>query len=251
MKKQDTHSPSSLGELSETSWEDNPTIQWLMQHGRNLIIGILGICAAIFLIYLFTSRNTQKAENDYLTAENTFVKFMGAKPEEKEYLQQLEAIMQRRPELHAKYDGLIAQILIDKGQTNEALPFANSAIARTAEENRPFYTDYAQTTLLISANQYEEALKHATNLQKNLMGQLTSQTRDFGDTLLAFNLLRIAMLQQQLGLNQDELKTWQEWQKQINNSKKFAEQFDHFQLGKVTLTNYIETRVKQLEAVKK
>lgn len=264
--KKNSDTPS-LEDISNF-WDESTFIQWLSHYGRYALFILLGLLVVLFFIYRLSSGGSEKAEKDYFNADREFQLF--AKPilEETELLastealNRLEAIMQRRPELHAKYDGLIAQTLIFRGEMSKASHFANLALTRTSSENQPYYTEYAQTTLLIGSQQYEEALMRSQELQRKMTDTLAQSQdnpqRAFGDTLYAFNLVRIGMLQQQLGLSKDELKTWQEWehfvqQKQgINlegmvSSAPFEKQLSHFADKKISLLNYIEAREKTLQ----
>lgn len=247
-KSQNRSHPPELDHL-EASWEDHPFLQNLFEYRKQLLIGALAAILILLAIYIFSSRHISNATNNYITADNEFITF--AQPtfdqtNTQAALTELDALFNKHPELHAKYDGLIAQTLIERGQIETALPFATSAIQRTQSENSPYYSDFTATTLLIGQKKYEEALQRANTLHNELKNQ-SKQTK-IGNALFAFNLLRIAGLQQQLGLKTEELLTWEEWQTLMNRSPLFAQQVEHLKEGKVSLMNYIETRIKQLKA---
>jgi hypothetical protein len=82
--------------------------------------------------------------------------------------------------------------------------------------------------------------------------------RSFGDELFALNLLRIAILQQQLGDRPGELQTWREWkryaglEKGDSNSLKvspvaFRYAIQQLAIGSVSLPDYIAHREKELK----
>lgn len=252
MKK--TVNPPITENLS--SLDDNPFMLWITQYGRTLMYALLGLIVAGILIYRFYSVHEEKQEAEYWTAEKEFR--LLAKPVEnnkgpainEEALAQLRAVIERHPALQAKYDALIAQTLLDHGDIKDALPFANNAINRTLSENQPFYSEFAKTSLLISEQKYDAALKSSQALQQKMqeLKQKTEQNgqRHFGDTLFALNFLRIGMLQQQLGLKSDELKTWQEWKKLAKTSG-FEQQQLLFSEGRVSLVDYINLREAQLK----
>lgn len=254
-KHSDANVTTRSRELFET-WEEGTLIQWLSRYGLYLLTTILGLILLLFLVYRFSPGSTGKAENDYLNADYEFSLFEGSDPSvTQDSLNRLQAIMQRHPELHAKYDALIAQTLLYRNQNEEALPFANSAIARTQVENQPFYTEYAEATLLIASKQYREALNNAQQLRLKMLDNAKLQEsaqHPFGDTLFAFNLIRIGMLQQQLGMTQEEMQTWKEWKGFLNNSDKtfssaaFQEMLTNFSVGTTSILNYMETREKQI-----
>jgi hypothetical protein len=264
--KKNPNTPSIEHDVN--SWEENTLIHWLSRYGSYALLIAIGTLLVLTLAYRLTSGGSEKAEKDYFNADREFQLFVqpisaDADPMvNNEALKRLEAIMQRRPELHAKYDGLIAQTLIFRGHTDKAAHFANLALMRTASENQPFYAEYAENTLLIGNQQYQEALTRSQDLQKKMTETLAQsqddQHRAFGDTLFAFNLVRIGMLQQQLGLSKEELKTWQEWEHFVQqnqginlagmvSSVAFEKQLNHFADKKVSLLNYIEAREKTLQ----
>lgn len=231
------------------SWDEVPMIDNLLQYRKQLLIGALVVAALILGIYKYTSTRNQEAAVDYLNADRLFSSFIDnsidAESNQRD-LKQLEQILARYPNLHAKYDGQIAQTLINRSQIDEALPFATLAIARTNAENKPYYSDYSATTLVIGEKKYAEALQQALALQKEIASPRADETH-VGDTLLAFNLLRIAMLQQQLGLKSEERATWLDLQQRAGNSKRFAGQLEHFHEGKVSLADYIAARAGALK----
>lgn len=261
MKKQHTSQINATLETFDMpeSWMENRLIQWLMQYGRYILFALLGLIAAAGILYRWNAKGNQQAEVDFLNAEKYFATFQGSGKAGKEAiplaerddaLQHLRKILQRHPELHAKYDGLIAQTLLVRNDVNGAKEFADLAIARTASENSPFYTDYAQTTLIIASGQYEEALNHSLALDKLMEeGTANSEIQSFGNPLFALNFLRIGILQQQLGLSNEERATWQKWQELKENNALFAS-WNQIAEGQISLANYIETRLHLLSKQK-
>lgn len=226
---------------------ENNLVHWISENGKTILILFLAVVTLFFVAYRLSSGYIVKSELNYINAENEFQRFIAEKngPSMQESLNKLNAMLLAHPELHAKYDGLIAEKLLATANTEESLPFANAAINRTLSENSPFYSDYSTTTLLIAEQKYEEALKNSLNLK-----ELLSKNNDASNGLLfAFNFLRIGILQQQLGLEKDELATWNEWKTATNskvNKESFEKLTNHFNIEKLSLTNYIETREKLL-----
>lgn len=250
MKKQNhvnINSPISASPVSESIWEENGAIQWLSEYGRYLIFALLAVIAIVLLLYKLVANSNSKADSDYLSADSNFRTFISADEEPsvtEEAFNKLQTIIERRPELHAKYDGLIAQTLINRNQTDLALPFADLAMQRTHIEDRPFFTSYTKTTLLIGNKKYEEALEKAKELEQQMLSKSSNSL-----TLFAFNLLRIATLQQQLGLKEEELASWKKW-KQLSEDhpQAIAPLIRHFQEGKISLLNYIQARENSLKS---
>jgi len=239
--------------------EENSIIQWIVNNIGTLLFVSGALLTALALIYRFVFADFVKSEESFINAETTYQSFLKTQEPAKklELLSLLTTLMSRYPELHAKYDGAIAQHLISQGMLAEALPFANLAIQRTDAENAPFYSSFAKSTLLIAESRYEEALAQATELHTLLSEQLKKQDHQANLTsnspLFAYNLLRIGMLQKQLNLKDQELKTWNAWKRlsaESNDTKSnsvikgdaFQKINNYFQDGKINLNNYIETR---------
>lgn len=224
--------------LPSFSLEDSAIMHWLSEYGKYLLWATLGFVALLLLFYRFSSSDNTKTAADYVIAERNFAK-IARDTDPQDSLAELKAILQNHPELQPKYDGLLAQILISRGDLNSATPFAIRALKRTQKENSPFYTSYAETTLLIAEKKFEEALGQAKELQQLM------HTEQLTTTLSAFNLLRIASLQRQLGLTDQEQQTWKEWQALAQNNPTIATRvLNHFTEGKMTLMDYIQTRIQ-------
>lgn len=243
MKKIDPATPTSLEDFS---WEDSRFVQWISQYGRYLLWGLLALVAALTLIYGISTRGKNNAEKEYVEAESAYQEFINAEPGNaaNESLALLSSILKNQPDLHAKYDGLIAQTLINRGDITAAMEYANLALARTQSEDSPFYTDYSQTTLLIAQKEYSQALARAKDLQQKMLQN--PKQNEWGIVLAGYNLWRIALLQKELGLKKEELKTWQEWKKFYNDNRSpFLEQMlAAYTEGKVSLNDYVDARIE-------
>ncbi len=160
MKK---NSPSqSLPELDLLN--EGTVLDWLHKNSSNLAYGIAALIALFFLGYWFLSRNTVKYENDYFTAESAMLKLQDATGNE-QTLEKLSTILTSHPDLQSKYDGQIAEALIQQANIQAALPYANRNLQRVKVDHLPFYVDYAEGSLLIAQNQYNEALQLAQKIQ--------------------------------------------------------------------------------------
>lgn len=269
MKKNNSDIASHLNKMEFAHLsEDNRFIQWISQHGLNVLYGLLAVIAIVVIGYRLLYGGGSKGESDYYNAENDYQVFAknvasGSTVEAKEQLTKLQAIIQDHPELHAKYDGLLAQGLLNLGDVAEAQPYAARTLERTRDDKLPFYSDYASTTLLIAQQNFSDALKKAEELKQKMLDNAAAAgndagKRDFGDILFAFNMLRIAMLEQQIGDKQGELQSWQELKRYAKwsgeapssaiNPLAFQILLNHFEEGKVSLLNYIDAREKVLKA---
>ena len=256
----------------QPSWsntlEEHPFIQWASENGKMLLYGLLALFLFLIFFYRLIGGGSSANQADFVNAERDYLTFASSKEEpasQTSSLESLNKILSAHPELHPKYDGLIAETLLVRGKAKDAQSYAMAAINRTEDENQPFYTQYAQNTLTIANERYEEALKAATTMkqemeQKGLELQSNPEKIPFGTLLYALNLLRIGMLQQQLNLKTEELATWQEWKTIVNKSREgstplyldgqlFLTLDRLLAEGNASFSTYIQTREKLLKKV--
>ena len=239
---------------------------WLSYYGKNILYVLAGIIALIVIIYAFSSGMNSKSEQEYIQATNDFNYFSKSydaqNPElTQDALKRLNALMSKHPELHANYDGAITQTLLNRDMAEEANSYAIATLARVKSNDLPFYGDYAKATLLMSHKNFQAALEKTQTLQQNMIEALETQTpstRTFGDELFALNLLRIAMLQQELGESTAELQTWQEWKHYAGltqsthkitnvNPQAFRSVIQQLAVGSISLPDYISYRENLLK----
>lgn len=217
---------------------ENPSILWLSNNGQWLAYALIGLFIILFLVYRFTINTSVDQQNIYWKTETNYQTL--ANPEKtigqkKEALQQLHSELEIDPSLQPKFDGLIAQNLFQNSLAQDAIPYAERAIKRTQTENSPYFSSYAQNSILITKNQYEEALKNAIQLKTDLQGKKL-------DILYLLNLVRIASLQQHLKLPEEK----QSWNEIIQLEKNHSVNLlDSIKEGSVTLRKYLETRITQ------
>lgn len=255
MKKSTPSSPSTSTSPNPTladQLEEHPMVQWFSNNGLTVVYALLGCALLFMLIYRFYGGSTQ-SQQDFYEAESSMTELQQSPEDAKASLAKLEKILYRNPDLHAKYDGLIAQALLNLNNVQEALPFAENAIARTKSENAPFFTDFANTTLLIAEKKYDQALQNAKDLNK----KITEQTEALKENslLFAYNLLRIGMLQQQLGQKEEARQTWKQWMEFAKNAteKSSAANMNEgfltlnqvFIDGKLDLLNYMSHQLQK------
>lgn len=248
MKKQHKHMPAPFESSPAPSmlFDWDQVSEWLTENGKWLLLGF-GVILGALLFYISAYTESYKSEADYFkaaTAYTTFSSSSSSSEEREAALTTLKNILSSKPELHAAYDGLIAQTLINRGYTSEALPFANLALSRTKKNNLPLFTQFAETTLRINDKKFEQALTETDSLLK----QLTIEKENANQTLHAFTLLRLAMLNQKIGTPQAELQSWQAWdafRKQFPGAyQRISGQLESV---KILLTDYAESRKKILK----
>jgi len=243
--------------------EESAVLERLAENWKNLLLVAAGVVILIVALFKMGAQEKTHAEQDYLAAERDYRLFINPESRERgEALQSLEAIIGKRPELASKYEGAVAQALLNRGEVKEARPMIENSLARTARDGLPFYTIFSKNALLIEEKRYEEALNASKNLKNQMVENnrlaLEKGERLFGETLFAYNLLRIAALEQKAGTAPAERTAWQEFLQYAGLAKgeppvkgfdpePFKEAARSITSGGATLLDYIEFRKKTLK----
>ncbi len=265
-KSQAAHVPQNDSEQVFQEPMADRIAHWVQEHGSTVLYTGAGIILLLIALYVWSYRTAGADEADYLQATVSYREFstIGADvtdPSNSPSFVQLKEIMERHPELGARYNGLITQTFLRLGDMKMALQYGQKALQELTKENLPFYEDFSKTSLLIADASYADALKRSEFLGKkmneSLAGNREPQVRGFGDVLFISNLIRQAMLQQRLTNVEGELIAWQELQRiaglQSDSPKvgpidreAFARVAGTFKTGKLNLIDYIEARKKAL-----
>lgn len=246
MNKSSNNPPSNNMHLDE-DWSSHPAIEWITSHKSVLLWGVFAFVAILILALRLITWRTLDAEKDFFQAQAAFTQFEqtaaatdgSTAPAD---LEQLQAIMQRHPELQAKYDGALAQTLLITGPVSQAQTYVGDIFKRAESDHLQMYQQYSKGSLLIAQKQYPEALQSAKQLNSDLE-QLGEESHSI---LYVFNLVRLATLYQHLKHPQDELNTWIQLQNQPQRLSALHAANQAFQVGNASLNQYIEERKKAL-----
>ena len=185
-------------------------VDWFSAHVNVIVIG----CISVVVLLMGADRliGWMKGDSrlDYMTAESVCSNWEGTK----DALARIEKLMRKHPELHQKYDSVIAQKLLSSSQSGLGSSYASATLKRI-EEFSPYYTKFARGSLMIAEGSLKEALEDAKNLKMQLevdqsFWEKRSQIVRHGSLLYAYNLLRIATLEKELGSAHGELAAWKE-----------------------------------------
>jgi tetratricopeptide (TPR) repeat protein len=261
-KPQNTTLPSAQFKSSFNSLDESTIVEWLSQYGKNALYILCALIALSLLIYRFSAGYTAHSEKEYLAAANNFATLERGSTEKREVaLKELTLQLDSMPELQAAYGAPIGQTLLSRGQTEQAAPFINATLKRTRTDDLPYYRDFGATSLLIAQGKYQEALNSATALQDRMTTDIEksagTRPQHFGDSLFALNMLRVALLHQELNQGQDELTTWKQWQQyagltttrpeSVITPQAFHSLIQQLAIGNMSLLDYIHYREKILE----
>ena len=259
--------PPTVSKFSFLDYMDEGRlIDWLALHGKNIIYGLLITIAFLAIIYQVSNSFSTKPQQEYLQAASDF-NYVTNINEQKDpilletSLSRLKSLMNKYPELQTVYEGSLAQYYLNNQLIDEAKPYLTETLKRVQPDNLPMYSDFSSTSLLISEKNYTEALKRALALQETMKTAIAADTtasdRSFGDELFAFNLFRIALLQQEVHDKQGELQTWKEWKAYAKleknttpllnvNPQAFRLLTQQLAVGSISIPDYIAYREKIL-----
>jgi len=247
MSKLSSPTPSNGADMNE-EWNTHPIIEWLSIHKNILLWILVALVGSLILLSRLVTWTTINAEKDFFQAETVFAQFQQTAllPQNRvtsdEDLVLLNSIMQSYPELKPKYDGAMAQTLLISGQTPQAQPLIEDIAKRTQSEHLQHYQNYTQTTVLMSQGRYADALQQAQTMKKTL----DASNDGTSPILYVFNLIRLAVLYQQLGQPQEELKAWEELQNQPLRLDAVLIASEMLKIGQSSLNQYIDDRKKSL-----
>ncbi len=240
--------PSSAHFDAHNYLDEEGFLSLVSKYGSIVLYVTVALVAILFAAYRFSSHEAANFEEDYLNAANRYAQIQTlSDPEKKQAaVEDLRQILAKHPEFNANYQGNLAQALLEQGFVNQAIPLANETIKRVSNDQLSHYLHFATTSLLIEQQQYQEALAAALVLKEHVKDN---------DLLNALNLVRIGLLQQQLGNREEELAAWKEWKryagsigiapeiKTLDPKIYFVIQ-NYYGQGALSLSNYIDSRME-------
>lgn len=199
------------------------------------------IGGTLLLIAYFQSRPNALS---YVAAEEAVAKWE-ASPKDELLYANMQKALQSVPELRKKHEGAIAQKLLDTNRVGEAIAIAKLPLNRIKNEV-PFHSVYAETSLLIEEGSFQKALENAVALKEKMGASFLRETKG-GALLYAYNLLRIACLQQELNNRPGEKAAWDELEAFLKTESPSAKTLlNNFSEKQVQLTDYISKRRENL-----
>jgi hypothetical protein len=184
------------------SWRDqffiSPAGQWVDQH-RNFLLNI-GLFVLIVMVWGIVKIAHTPNMDAIRHSEEAYTAWK-ANPADEQLFQTFIKALKKSPELRQKMSGDIAQALLVEGRIDEAEELAKSPLSEL-RSIAPEYAEFSEISFLIARKHYQEALEKSVSLKE----KLSEQSR-----LWSQNLVRIAILQQQLGNSAGELAAWREF----------------------------------------
>jgi hypothetical protein len=245
MNKSSVNSPLNNVDVG-TEWSSQ-AIEWLSSNRKMIIWIFLAFLAFLIFAYRVAAARTLSAESDFFHAQTAFAQFQQANTYSQDSsassnLEELKAIMKRRPEIKPRYEGPLTQTLLIMNQPSQAQLFATDIFDRTQSDHLQLYQEYSQTSLLIGEEHYDDALQKTQKLQ----GILDQADENANQLLYVFNLIRLAMLYQQMNQPENELIAWEKLQNQPQRLESVLATSQVLKVGQASLNEYIEERKKTL-----
>lgn len=216
--------------------EPSTFLQTLQDRKREILIGSSAVLAGVAILIGYFQSGPDAAS--YAQAQAALAKWQAAPEDDALYSEMREAV-RNAPAIGKKYEAAIAQKLLNTEKINEALAMATRSINRVQDEI-PFHSQYARTSLLIEQGSYQQALEQAVALKERLTTEASASL------LYAHNLLRIACLQQELKNRPGEKAAWEELEAFLKTGGGSDLVLSSFSDRSVDLTQYIAERKKSL-----
>lgn len=235
---------------------------WISDHFRKIFLLCGTLIVISFCLFQLMGKLPMGKKSDYLEIQGVYSAWASKGTQDLKLFKNLEKPLSRHPELQAKFGTQIAQRLLSLGDVGRANVYAGAALKRSKNLASAYYSQFTRNTLLISQGKYAEALVGAKSLKEELeKDDAFWEGRDkfirSGTILYAYNLLRIASLERQVGSVEGELKAWEDlvrnagWQGHQANMKTYDPEAyalleQNFTQGDISLLNFIEQRKKEL-----
>ena len=188
----------------EESQEQGAMHKWLDNYGQTLIYGLVAAAALLLFLFKYTASDRQQSEFDFMRAESLYFDFRAGEAEGT--LGELQVLMTKYPELHQKYDGVIAQTLLARGD------LAGVSMARALLEDHKSLLDPA--ALAFS----ELSLQIAKGDLVSPPSSINMEVESYPMTS-SFEALRLALLEK----NQGKAVQWADLKPKL--SPEFIERF--------------------------
>lgn len=173
--------------------EEHKFVNFLSKHWSKLLLGFLAIASLAAWGERFFHSNHTQSQQDFLIGNQILERFRKGEPLSIESIEVAEQILERHPELHPKYDTMLAMTYLAARNPTKSLPYIKAPLKHTSADLPPYYKSYAKTSLLIAEKRYQEAYKEALNLNEEL------KDKEAYTILGAMNLLRLVSLENEVG----------------------------------------------------
>jgi hypothetical protein len=239
-------------------------IDWVSENSKTVLAALATLFVVLFCLYQLSGKVSSQRRSDFLEAQASYSAWISAVASDAELFKQLEKPLKRHPELQAKFGSLIAQHCLGLDERGAGLKYAVASLKRTRNLSLPYYTQFSENSLKIVNRKFPEALAAAKNLKMQMEKDSAFwESRDkmirSGHLLYAYNLLRIASLEREIGSKEGELAAWNElirnagWNGTSSQTKTYDPEAYQalartFQDGEISLIEFVQQRQRELQA---
>lgn len=245
-------SDSKAQQDQEEHSTEGKVAEWLSQNGRNSLYALAALAVILAIAFRWGEEKQSSSYQDFVNVEKYMQSLRQDEGDQLSVLTEVESILDRHEELKPKYEGRLAHYFLRNGNVDKAAELLHTSLERSASVNGSFHHAYSENTLRIAAGDYTTALTAAEELQKEL--DALEQPSGHPEILVSFNLLRIAILQQQVNNPEAEKVAWKAFRERStwleNTHSKLSPNLhllsEHFAQGSVRLNDYIKAREEQI-----
>lgn len=209
--------------------EENKFLYLFSRHWSKLLLAILALaCLGVWGERFFKSKNSQ-VKNDFLIANKMYEKLQKGERLPVESMDMIEKILKKHPELHTKFDPVLAATFFSEHNAVKGLLYAHATLEKVGNYLSSYYQTFANTSFSIIEGHYTGAFEEASSLSHQL------ENRPEYEALYAMNLLRLVFLADKLSLLESKQEAWEKLK-----SLPFHETLKTlFEEGSLTLEDYI------------
>lgn len=209
--------------------EENKFLHFFKQYWSKILLGVLALaCIGAWGERFFKSNRSQN-RNDFLVANKIFEKLQKGERLPIESVELVEKILKKHPELHAKFDPLLAATFFSQHNVAKGLLYAHSILEKVGNYLSSYYQAFANTSLCILEGHLATAFEEASLLSRQL------ENRPEYETLYAMNLLRLIFLADKLSFSDTKQEAWEK----LKNLPFHANLEPLFQEGSLSLEEYV------------
>lgn len=208
--------------------EENTFLNFFNKHWSKFLLGILALACIGAWSERYFRKHQQESKQDYIIAQKIFERFQKGEALEQESLETTEAILKRHPEMHPKYDSLLALAFFAQHNSAQAIDYARASLNRVSDQLPECYKEYATTSLLMAQGNFQAALEKTIALDHKITGKEDYLILD------GMNKLRLCFLAEKLQATEDTKTYW----KALSHHPAFPEIKSIFQEGDLTLADY-------------
>jgi hypothetical protein len=208
--------------------EENKFVTLLSKHWSKLLLGILAAATIFIFGERYIGKNAAQNTQDLSVAMRLFSQLERGEQLPTESIEILQTTLSKHSHLHPKYEAWLAHRYLSEGRTTEGKKHAERLLSRAHSHLPYYYENYAQGTLLIAEQEFEQAYQKALGLDAQLKGLTDYQMLD------ALNTLRLLFLADHLGEKKQKEIFWQK----LKHHPAYP-QIEHiFSEGNITLADF-------------